>query len=99
MARAEGMRKARVGFNVYKLQSEDIRRYNVEVKNKFDAQGDIEDPEGEHDKILETYRDAAKKVIEWSQKQSKAEQAMHRRQKWKKNNERKEAELKWKEQD
>lgn len=93
------MRKARVGFNVHKLQSEDIRRYNVEVKNKFDAQGDIEDPEGEHDKILETYRDAAKKVIEWSQKQSKAEQAMHRRQKWKKNNERKEAELKWKEQD
>lgn len=48
---------------------------------------------------METYRDAAKKVIEWSQKQSKAEQAMHRRQKWKKNNERKEAELKWKEQD
>ena len=78
------MRKARVGFNVHKLQSEDIRRYNVEVKNKFDAQGDIEDPEGEHDKILETYRDAAKKVIEWSQKQSKAEQAMHRRQKMEK---------------
>lgn len=35
------MRKARVGFNVHKLQSEDIGRYNVEVKNKFDALGDI----------------------------------------------------------
>lgn len=41
MARSEGMRKARVGFNIHKLQSEDIGRYNVEVKNKFDALGDI----------------------------------------------------------
>ena len=85
LARAEGMTKARVGFDVRNLQSEEIRRkYNIQMKNRVDALRDIEDPEKEHDKILETYRDAAKKVIEWSQKQSKAEQAMHRRQKMEK---------------
>ena len=36
------------------------------MKNRFEAVGDIEDPEEEHDKILETYREAAKKVIGWS---------------------------------
>ena len=66
------MKKARVGFDVRKLQSEEIRRrYNVEVKNRCEVLGDIEDPEKEHDKILETYRDAAKEVIGWSKKQSK----------------------------
>lgn len=84
------MRKARVGFNIHKLQSEDIGRYNVEVKNKFDALGDIKDPEGEHDKILEMYRDAAKKVIGWSKEQSKPCIG----DRMEKNNERKEAELK-----
>ena len=55
-----------------KLQSEEIRRkYNIEVKNRFEALGDIEDPEEEHNMILETYRDAAKKVIGWSKKKSK----------------------------
>ena len=72
LARAGGMKKSRVGFDLRKLQSEEIRRrYNVEVKNRFEVLGDIEDPEEEHDKILETYRDAAKKVLGWSKKQSK----------------------------
>ena len=40
MAPAEGMKKARVGFDVRKLQTEDIRRkYNIEVKNRFEALG------------------------------------------------------------
>ena len=35
LAQAEGMKKARVGFDVRKLQNEKIRkRYNVEVKNR-----------------------------------------------------------------
>ena len=38
VAQAEGMKKARVGFDVRKLQSEEIRRrYNVEVKNRFEV--------------------------------------------------------------
>ena len=68
----EGMKKARVGFDDRKLQHDEIRRkYNIEVKNRFEALGDIEDPEEEHNMILETNRDAAKKVIGWSKKQSK----------------------------
>ena len=52
-ARAEGMKKARVGFDVRKLQSEEIRkRYSIEVKNRFEVLGDTEDPAEEHDKIL-----------------------------------------------
>ena len=36
LARAEGIKKASVGFDVRKLQSGEIRkRYNVEVKNRF----------------------------------------------------------------
>ena len=74
MAQAEWIRKARVGFNVRKVQSKEIgRSYNVVVKNRFEGLGDVEDPEEEHDGILETYRDAAKKVIGWSKKQSKEE--------------------------
>ena len=54
-----------------KLQSKEIRRkYNIDVKNRFKALGDIEDLEEEQDMILETYRDAAKKVIGWSKKQA-----------------------------
>ena len=72
LAGSEGMKKSRVGFDVRKLQSEEIRRrYNVEVETRVEALGDIEDPEEEHDKLLETYKDAAKKVIGWSNKQSK----------------------------
>ena len=49
LARVEGMKKARVGFDVRKLQSKEIRKkYNIEVKNRFEALGDIEDPEEEH---------------------------------------------------
>lgn len=56
------MKKARVGLDVCKLQSEEIRRkYNIEVKNRVEALGDIEDSEEEHDMILETYREAARK--------------------------------------
>ena len=39
------------------------RKYNIEVKNRFEVLGDIEDPEEEHDMILETYRDAAKNML------------------------------------
>ena len=54
-------------LDVRKLHSDEIRRkYNIEVKNRFEALGDIEDPKEQHDMILETYRDAAKKVIGWS---------------------------------
>ena len=72
LAWVEGMKKARVGFDVRELQSDEIRRkYNIEVKNRFEALRDIEDPEQEHETILEAYRDVAKKVIGWSKKQSK----------------------------
>ena len=72
LARIEGKKIARERFDVCKLQSEEIRRrYNVEVRNRFEALRDIEDPEEEHDMILATYREAAKKVIERSKKQSK----------------------------
>ena len=41
------------------------------MKNRFEALGDIEDPEEEYDKILVTYRDATEKVIGRSKTQSK----------------------------
>ena len=47
------------------------RKYNTEVKNRFEVLGDIEDPEEEHDMILETYRDAPKKVIGWSKEKER----------------------------
>ena len=72
LAWVEGMKKARVGFDVRKLQSEETRRKcHIEVKNRFEALADIKDPEEEHNMILGTYRDAEKKVIRWSKKQSK----------------------------
>ena len=53
LARAEEMKKARVWFDLRKLQSEEVRkRYSIEVKNRFEVLGDIEDPAEEHDKIL-----------------------------------------------
>ena len=73
LARVERGKMARVRFDIRKLRSEEIRkRYNTEVKNRFEALGDIEDPEEEHDKLLEVYRDAAEKVIGRSKKQSKS---------------------------
>ena len=72
LAKAHGKKKARVRFDVCKLRSEEIRRrYNIEVKNRFQGLGDTEDSEEEHNKILVTYRDAAEKVIGRSKKQSK----------------------------
>ena len=60
-------------FDVCKLRSEEIRsRNNIEVKNRFEALTDIEDPQEEHHKILvSAYRDAAEKVIRRSKKLSK----------------------------
>ena len=72
LARAEGRKNARERFDVRKLRSEAIRkRYNIEVRNRFEALEDIDDPEEEYDMILAIYRDAAKKVLGRSKKLSK----------------------------
>ena len=68
LARAQERRNVREKFVISKLQSEEIRRrYNSEVRNRFEALGDIDDPEDKHDMILATYRDAGKKVL-WRSK-------------------------------
>ena len=62
LARAQGRKNVRERFDVSILQSDEARRkYNIEVRNRFEALGDIYDPEEEHDMILATYRDAARK--------------------------------------
>ena len=72
LARAEGRKNVRERFDVSKLPSEEIRRKsNTEVRNRFGALGDIDDPEEEHDMILTTYRDGAKRVLGWSKKLSR----------------------------
>ena len=72
LARAEGRKNVRERFDVSKLPSEDMRRkHNTEVRNRFGALGDIDDPEEEHDMILTTYRDGAKRVLGWSKKLSR----------------------------
>ena len=72
LARAEGRKNVRERFDVSKLPSEDMRRkHNTEVRNRFGALGDIDDPEEEHDMILATYRDGAKKVSGRSKKLSR----------------------------
>ena len=72
LARAEGRKNGRERFDVSKLPSEEIRRkHNTEVRNRFGALGDIDDPEEEHDMILATYRDEAKKVLGRSKKLSR----------------------------
>ena len=92
LARAEGRKNVRERFDVSKLQSEAIRRrYNVEVRNRFEAIRDIDDPEEEHDMILATYRGAAKKVLGRSKKLSKPWIGSKT---WEKIKERKEAKLK-----
>ena len=69
LVRAEGRKNVWERFDVSKLQSEGVRRrYNIAVRNRFEALGDINDPEEEHDMILATYRDAAKKVLGRSKK-------------------------------
>ena len=72
MSRTEGRKNVREGFDVSKLQSEEIRRrYNIAVRNRFEILGDIYNPEEEHDMVLATYRDAAKKVLGRSKKLSR----------------------------
>ena len=41
------------------------------MRNRFVALGDIDDPKEEHDMILASYRDAAKKVFGRSKKHSR----------------------------
>ena len=77
---------------MFGLQSLGIRRrYNIEMRNRFEALGDIDDPEEEHDMILQTYRDAAKKVLGRSKKHSRPWIGSKT---WEKIKERKEAKLK-----
>ena len=92
MARAERRTNVRERFDISKLQSEEIRRrYNIEVRNRFEGLGDIDDPKEEHDMILVTYRDAAKKVVGRSKKDSRPWIGSKT---WEKITERKEAKLK-----
>ena len=59
-------------FDVTKLSSVDSRKqYNVEVNKRFQVLQGIVDPEEEHDHLIEVYREAAKKTIGISKKQSK----------------------------
>ena len=40
-------------FDVGRVQNEEIRRrYNIEMRNRFETLGDIDDPEEEHDMIF-----------------------------------------------
>ena len=41
------------------------------MRSRFEALGDVDDPEKEHDMILATHRDAAKKVLGRSKKLSR----------------------------
>ena len=92
MERAQERRNIRERFDISKLQSEEIRRrYNTEVRNRFEALGDIDDLEEEHDMILATYRDAAKKVLGRSKKLSRPWIVSKT---WEKTKERKEVKLK-----
>ena len=61
------------------------------MRNKFEALGGIDDPEEEHDMILATYRDAAKKVFGRSKKLSRPWIVSKT---WEKTKERKEVKLK-----
>ena len=61
------------------------------MRNRFEALGDIDDPKEEHDMILVTYRDAAKKVVGRSKKDSRPWIGSKT---WEKITERKEAKLK-----
>ena len=59
-------------FDVKKLNSDEIRRrFNAEVRNRFQVLQDVQDVEEEYDKILEVYREAAKDTIGNTKKQSK----------------------------
>ena len=72
MARVERRKNVRERFDVSKLQRQEIRkRYNIQMRNRFETLGDIDDPEEDYDMILPTYRDAAKKVLGSSKKLSR----------------------------
>ena len=72
LAIAEERNNVRERFDVSKLPSEEIKRkHNTDVRNRFGALGDIDDPEEEHDMIFATYRDGAKRVLGWSKKLSR----------------------------
>jgi len=62
LAGAEGRKNVRERFGVSKLPSEEIwRKHNTEVRNRFGALGDIDDPD----------RDRTKKVLGRSKKLSR----------------------------
>ena len=73
-----GKKNAIERFDVTKLSRVDIRKqFNVEVKNRFETLLDIEEPEEEHDKLLEVYREAAKTTIGISNKRPKGPHIVH----------------------
>ena len=57
------------------------------MRNRFEALGDIDDPEEENDMILATQRDAAKKVLGRSKKLSRPWIGSKMREKIKERNE------------
>ena len=51
-------------FDVRKLNTDEIqRRFNVEVRSMLQALQDVEDVDGEYDKMVEWYREAVKDTI------------------------------------
>ena len=59
-------------FDVKKLSSDEIRkRYNIELRNRFQMLQDTEDLEEEYDRVVEVYRETARDVIDKTKKQSK----------------------------
>lgn len=50
--KAHRKKRARVRFDVCELRSGEIRRkYSIEVKNRFEALRDLDDPQEEQDKV------------------------------------------------
>lgn len=52
LVKAHRKKRARVRFDVCELRSGEIRRkYSIEVKNRFEALRDLDDPQEEQDKV------------------------------------------------
>ena len=52
LVKAHRKKRARVRFDVCELRSGEIRRkYSIEVKNRFEALRDLDDPKEEQDKV------------------------------------------------
>lgn len=52
LVKAHRKKRARVRFDVCELRSGEIRRkYIIEVKNRFEALRDLDDPQEEQDKV------------------------------------------------